>query len=1815
MIAGTIDQTTGEVLSVFQAVLRGLVDYDTGIRLLETQLMISGLISPELRKCFDLKGAESHGLIDEQVLCQLTELNQAKEIISAVSPNTIPVLDALTQGVISESMAIRVLEILLSTGFLVIPATGEQLTLQQAFQQNLVSSALFSKVLEKQNMCKDLIDPCTSERVSLIDIIQRSILQENAGMRLLPVRSQEGGRITLKCGRSISILRAAHEGLIDRETMFRLLGSQLLSGGLINCNSGQRMTVEEAMAEGVIDRDTANSILTYQVQTGGIIHSNPAKRLTVDEAVQCDLITSSSALLVLEAQRGYVGLIWPHSGEIFPTSSSLQQKLITNELAYKILDGRQKIAALYIPETSQVIGLDVAQQLGIIDNDTASILKNIILPDKMPDLGDLEACKNARRWLSFCKFQPSTVHDYRQEEDDFDGEEPVATHSSEQTKKLFLSYLMINSYMDANTGQRLLLYDGDLNEAVGMLLEGCSAEFDEDTPRKECIDVLRLPGVFLNNTPSKEKDESITSPSSFDKCHCREPKHKEIPENTLDEEFNEMENNVFSSEFYQSEKLANTIATDNIVKNSSSMNVPNSISYLTQPGLADISMFRQDSENIPRNGKNQSQVETKEHEHVDVCSHSKSIRNFASDLIIDSIVKSKTSRSCDYNETEIEDNINKDSSIFDYSPRLSALLSQDKLRNDQGSFKDVHTTDSNGNKCEVSTLPSDDQTILWGQRMGEKFHDQFLGIAPINISLQVEQKSGQKSLNIGYSDLQVQYHNDKYVSDTYGEDEKMHVASQQKPEEKQNESKENSCATASRGDNDNANASQVCATSLLEETVSAGDYETSLLDDHQSDTETDTDSDDDFYDTPLFEDDDHDSLLLKDDDRDCLQPEDYDMLQKENDGAASPGDVFYDVLKENENSVVIQGGLVDSLSVRGKAQSLQDFVIGTEKAELDPSERIHSNSVGLYKVNEQLLEIVSERENANNLVGAESDLLTDYEIIRRKENFSASLKCDDAGCWRGRKEYVTGQELKSDTDHLDSMQNESYGDYVYDSNQDDDEYDDDDKEEGVGDENEKPMCRDEAEGMDIQLCEKKTSHEYQSIDKMILVDKKHNYSSLEKQQSVDVLQLESSSKSSLVTERSHLPEYTTDFISKSKENLLNHEMALKDILLPIIKDTESEHILGPVGILHNTNITLTSELGDDLMNIKVKLIQGPESADSVKDNQYFENVMQQVDSPFDKIICSEPDLIRKPAEEIHSSSSASVPVKDHQGNGRELLKKGDDKNNILIEDETSVHKICSGKGERLTERLIEDNKNLKLLPSESTSECHDLVNSQFPFPQITDNEEHNQKGSLKKATVTLKDEPKSLQTIVSKSPVQFENLEEIFDSSVSKMISDITSDITLSQENTSTEKDLLTDGPEKELNLFTYLKHCAKHVKAKDILKPNEDTPSCTLIASPPMKKHLQLGVDNAKEKATLTQEDSPLNEMIPWNDLCTKEGLSEGGMDIPQFTPERNESTLSILPLRNVEDLGENTDFVSSGLCAKGISNTLSTDYSFLEINKKKEIIDQQPQKEEAYSPRFPEKEVRIPELPQVFVDVKNILKSRLKEGHMNPQEVGEPSACADTKILIQSLIKRFSTSQLVSEASIVPSDCKISDSAGISSTNNSPESRAESRDDPLCVANLKSELFLDLLKQNQNSQNITGVFELMKDLTQMGYDLEKRGITSKVLPLQLENIFYKLLTDGYSEKAERVGGLNQKSSTTSEMVDEKQQILDELESKEGNHDSLNLQNMKEIGPENSTVCASVLPRDGKLEEQCSDFPNRLECISESKEMTSGDSLMEQVS
>ena len=119
------------------------------------------------------------------------------------------------------------------------------------------------------------------------------------------------------------------------------------------------------------------------------------------------------------------------------------------------------------------------------------------------------------------------------------------------------------------------------------------------------------------------------------------------------------------------------------------------------------------------------------------------------------------------------------------------------------------------------------------------------------------------------------------------------------------------------------------------------------------------------------------------------------------------------------------------------------------------------------------------------------------------------------------------------------------------------------------------------------------------MDKTILLTQKHHHNSKQKQQCVNVLQPESSSKSSLGPEINRFPEDTNEVVGKSVEDLLNHEMVLQDELLPIMKDTESENIFSPVGALPNTSVSSASELEGHLKNTELELIQ-PGSADSVK---------------------------------------------------------------------------------------------------------------------------------------------------------------------------------------------------------------------------------------------------------------------------------------------------------------------------------------------------------------------------------------------------------------------------------------------------------------------------------------------------------------------------------------------------------------------------------------------------------------------------------------
>lgn len=473
VIQGILDVESGAVMSVCCSVNNGFIDQNTGLGLLEAQLITTGLIWPEQHLYMDLEDAFKNKLVDDTMLKQLHELNEAKKCLQdlqfAVEP--LPVIAALENGAISEQTAIKIIEIQLATGGLRPTYTGDILHLEGAFQLGLIPQSLFIQILERKDTWKNLIDPSTAEKVTLSQLVQRSIMHKLAGLRLLPVKRGKDGTISLTSGREINIMKAMHDGVIDRETMFRLLSTQLFAGGIVDPKTGRKLTVEEALSEGLIDQDTASDILSHQAQNGGIVNPQNGVRLTVDEAVQCDLISSSSALLVLERQKAFMGLLWPNAGEILSFSTSLQQNIITDKLASELLHNRHKITALYIPETSEVVDMDSAVENNLIETFTKELLKTIEIPDVFPDIDELN-----NRYSSWLVMRELQIDGSCSSGEKISDENSTDAPSPSEAKQLFISYLMMNSYMDPKSGQRLLIFDSQLNKMAKLLFETSESE-------------------------------------------------------------------------------------------------------------------------------------------------------------------------------------------------------------------------------------------------------------------------------------------------------------------------------------------------------------------------------------------------------------------------------------------------------------------------------------------------------------------------------------------------------------------------------------------------------------------------------------------------------------------------------------------------------------------------------------------------------------------------------------------------------------------------------------------------------------------------------------------------------------------------------------------------------------------------------------------------------------------------------------------------------------------------------------------------------------------------------------------------------------------------------------------------------------------------------------------------------------------------------------------------------------------------------------------------------------------------------------------
>ncbi|KAF1541179.1 Microtubule-actin cross-linking factor 1, isoforms 1/2/3/5, partial [Eudyptula albosignata] len=514
-VAGVIDLGTVEIFPVFGAMQRGLIDQDTGLALLEAQVITSDLVVPETNEKLSLEKGLARNIIDLRTFQALQELKDALHRVEEVrceGRQLLPVVTAIEEGRISESIGLKILEAELVTGGFKVHQG--RISMETAVQERLLTPQLYSRLLSHLEGGKDLIDPNTAEKISLPELMHRCIIHQETGLRLLPVKQLAGGMVSLKSGRKVSIFRAVQEGLIDRQVTVRLLEAHLFAGGIVDPRTGHRLTVDEAVRHNLIDQDLACTLLIRQLQTGGIIDTITGERLTIDEAVRRELVAPRIALVVLESLWSFMGLLWPETGEIIPVADALEQGILSTELVYKILSKRQLIKAVFIPETTEVLSWKKAVEHGILERDVAKKLKSTAIPDVMASV-QLAGSPGRSRHAQSSSGRSPTGH--REQSD--------SLLRSDDERLMF--HLMTHSYINIHDGQKLLLVDGELNNLAKALIQtqengSCAHSLEgsegfEETKANAALESEPCNGLALQQlefqfAPSKEKSEKVLPP-------------------------------------------------------------------------------------------------------------------------------------------------------------------------------------------------------------------------------------------------------------------------------------------------------------------------------------------------------------------------------------------------------------------------------------------------------------------------------------------------------------------------------------------------------------------------------------------------------------------------------------------------------------------------------------------------------------------------------------------------------------------------------------------------------------------------------------------------------------------------------------------------------------------------------------------------------------------------------------------------------------------------------------------------------------------------------------------------------------------------------------------------------------------------------------------------------------------------------------------------------------------------------------------------------------------------------------------------------
>ncbi|XP_068017178.1 epiplakin-like isoform X2 [Melanerpes formicivorus] len=184
-IAGVFLQGTKKKLSIYEAMVRGLLTPGTALVLLEAQAASGLLVDPVRNRKLSVAEALAEGLIGRDFHQKLLSAEGA--VAGYAEPCTgqrMSLLQAMRRGLIVREHGLRLLEAQLATGGILVPGHG-RLPAELACQRGYLDPELCRCLCDPKNQTRSCFDPNTQENLTYLQLLRRCVPDPATGLLML----------------------------------------------------------------------------------------------------------------------------------------------------------------------------------------------------------------------------------------------------------------------------------------------------------------------------------------------------------------------------------------------------------------------------------------------------------------------------------------------------------------------------------------------------------------------------------------------------------------------------------------------------------------------------------------------------------------------------------------------------------------------------------------------------------------------------------------------------------------------------------------------------------------------------------------------------------------------------------------------------------------------------------------------------------------------------------------------------------------------------------------------------------------------------------------------------------------------------------------------------------------------------------------------------------------------------------------------------------------------------------------------------------------------------------------------------------------------------------------------------------------------------------------------------------------------------------------------------------------------------------------------------------------------------------------------